>query len=579
MAARRPIPLTPRSTPLPRRLLKGANLPVLGLAAIALILAGLIARDALFPQAANTVANLQTRLVGLGTVSSSVTGTGTLVPAQQVNVGFRTVGTLNEVDVRVGDHVTAGQVLARIDTSQLDVALQQAQASLAMAQANLTNTLNGSQLTQALHALQQAQQNYSNAINTLNADRGTLNADQATLNADQANYWYTQYQPTLLQFQNQYNAAVASYRADGCNAYTAYAAGTPCANDETAIQNAQNGINCVQGAGGAGCTAAQTQIATAYRGVTGDQSRVSADQAKVNADNTQVQAAQFSVSNAQDSYNSQAVNRPATIEQQQAAVSSAQAQVTTAQQNVDAATLTAPISGVVSALNAGVGDSVTAGGSSSGAQAPGTTALLPNSSGSTGGGSTSASGSSGGGGSSGFMTLITDNAYEAIVPFAESDAARIQGGQTGTINFDALNGVSLPVHVLAVAPTSTVTSNVVNYYATLVLDRADSRLRSGLTSNVTITTAEASNVLVVPNAAITRLGTQAFVTILEAGKEVRQAVDLGVAGDSLTQVLSGLRVGDRVVLPTRTSTTNATTTNRGGGLGGPGGGAGLGLGK
>ena len=578
MAARRPIPLTPRSVPLPRRLLRGANLPVLGLGAIALILAGLISRDALFPQAANTVANLQTRLVALGTVSSAVTGTGTLVPAQQVNVGFRTAGALSEVDVHVGDRVTAGQVLARIDTSQLDVAVQQAQASLAMAQANLTNTLNGSQLTQALHALQQAQQSYTNAINTMNADRGTLTADQASLNADQANYWYTQYQPTLLQFQSQYNAAVASYRTDGCNAYTAYAAGTPCANDETAIQNAQNGINCVQGAGGTGCTAAQTQIAAAYRAVNGDQSRVSADQAKVNADSTQAQAAQFSVSNAQDSYNSQAVNRPATIEQQQAAVSSAQAQVATAQQNRDAATLTAPISGVVSAVNAGVGDTVGAGGSSSGAQAPGTTALLPSSSGSAGGGA-STSGSSGGGGSGGFMTLITDNAYEAIVPFAESDAAKIQGGQTGTISFDALNGVSLPIHVLAVAPTSTVTSNVVNYYATIVLDRADSRLRSGLTSNITITTAEASNVLVVPNAAITRLGTQAFVTLLQAGKEVRQAIELGVAGDSVTQVLSGLRVGDRVVLPTRASTTNATTTNRGGGVGGPGGGAGLGLGR
>jgi multidrug efflux pump subunit AcrA (membrane-fusion protein) len=311
--------------------------------------------------------------------------------------------------------------------------------------------------------------------------------------------------------------------------------------------------------------------------VTGDQSRVNADQAKVTADNSQVQAAQFSVSSAQDSYNSQAVNRPATVEQQQAAVSSAEAQVATAQQNLDAATLTAPISGVVSAVNAGVGDGVAPGGSSSGSQAPGTTALLPGSSGSTGGGA-SASGSAGGG-STGFMTLITDNAYEAIVPFAESDAAKIQSGQTGTINFDALNGVSLPVHVLAVAPTSTVTSNVVNYYATVLLDRADSRLRSGLTSNVTITTAEATNVLVVPNAAITRLGAQAFVTLVQAGKEVRQAVELGVTGDSLTQVLSGLRLGDRVVLPTRSSTTNATTTTRGGGLGGPGGGAGLGLGR
>jgi multidrug efflux pump subunit AcrA (membrane-fusion protein) len=562
MAVPRPIqfPGPRRGLPINQQTLAAA-----GLALVAIVLAALIGHDVVFPPSQNAAASLRTAAVTRGTVRSAVSATGTLVPAQQLNVGFKTAGTLTEVDVKVGDKVTAGQVLAKLDPTQLQLALDQANANLASAQANLQNTSNGTALVQAQHALDQARQNYSNAVNNQNTDQNTLNADTNTLNADQAGYWYQQYAPTLTSYQNSLNTDNNQFRTDGCNPSTTYVSGqTPCYTDQQNVKNDLNSINCIQGGIGS-CTPQQQQIAGAYKTVQADQGRVSADQAKVNADGSQVQSAQNQVTNALDTYNNQAANRPATIAQQQAAVASAQAAVNTAQNNLNGATLTAPSDGVIAAVNGGPGDGVTAQTSSSVALAPGSTAPLP-SSGSSG------SGSSGSGAGSAFITLLNTTGYQAVVTFAESDAAKVQAGQTGTVTFDALQNVTIPVHVLAVAPASTTVSNVVNYYVTLTLDNLNSNLRAGLTTNAQIVVSQVANVLTVPNSAITRLGQNAFVTVLGAnGVQTRTPVQVGVTGYSSTEITSGLQAGDKVVLPQLRA--SSTASNRGlgggGGLGGP----------
>ncbi|MGB3956026.1 MAG: biotin/lipoyl-binding protein, partial [Brooklawnia sp.] len=69
----------------------------------------------------------ETRTVGLA---------GTIAPQQQANVSFAVPGTVQQVEVRVGDEVRQGQALARLDDRDLAnaVALAQAQLSAAFAQ-------------------------------------------------------------------------------------------------------------------------------------------------------------------------------------------------------------------------------------------------------------------------------------------------------------------------------------------------------------------------------------------------------------------------------------------------------------
>jgi multidrug efflux pump subunit AcrA (membrane-fusion protein) len=72
-----------------------------------------------------------------GTIRQSISSTGTIAPAQQEAVNFTVSGKVTRVAVTAGQRVSAGTVLATIDTATLTANLAQAQATLATAQAKV----------------------------------------------------------------------------------------------------------------------------------------------------------------------------------------------------------------------------------------------------------------------------------------------------------------------------------------------------------------------------------------------------------------------------------------------------------
>ena len=66
-----------------------------------------------------------------------VTATGALEPTNKVEVGIEVSGTIATVEVDYNDRVTAGQVLARLDTAKLSAQVLQARATLESARARL----------------------------------------------------------------------------------------------------------------------------------------------------------------------------------------------------------------------------------------------------------------------------------------------------------------------------------------------------------------------------------------------------------------------------------------------------------
>lgn len=79
----------------------------------------------------------QTEAVARGTLSLSVTATGTLQPTRSVSLGSELSGTVAEVLVDVNDRVRQGQVLVRLDTSKLRDQLTRSEAALGQARAAL----------------------------------------------------------------------------------------------------------------------------------------------------------------------------------------------------------------------------------------------------------------------------------------------------------------------------------------------------------------------------------------------------------------------------------------------------------
>ena len=87
-----------------------------------------------------------------------------------------------------------------------------------------------------------------------------------------------------------------------------------------------------------------------------------------------------------------------------------------------------------------------------------------------------------------------------------------------------------------------------------------------MSADVDVTTQAATNVIAVPNQAITTTGRTSTVRKLVNGSEMITPVQIGVKGNSTSQVTSGVAVGDVLVLQTTTATTSGTGTtgNRGG---------------
>src|SRR3978361_2374583 len=100
--------------------------------------AGAIVAAVLVVGPASGQQSTQTRIVTAqrGVVQSTVSGSGNVAAASQLNLGFKTSGTISAIDVPQGQHVSEGQLLATLDPPSAEVTLEQAKAGLQSAEAN-----------------------------------------------------------------------------------------------------------------------------------------------------------------------------------------------------------------------------------------------------------------------------------------------------------------------------------------------------------------------------------------------------------------------------------------------------------
>lgn len=83
----------------------------------------------------------KTQPARIGDMTVTIEATGTLAPTnQQVDVGSELSGIIKSVEVDYNDTVTAGQVLARLDTDKLDAQVIQSRANLESARAKVLQT-------------------------------------------------------------------------------------------------------------------------------------------------------------------------------------------------------------------------------------------------------------------------------------------------------------------------------------------------------------------------------------------------------------------------------------------------------
>jgi RND family efflux transporter MFP subunit len=172
-------------------------------------------------------------------------------------------------------------------------------------------------------------------------------------------------------------------------------------------------------------------------------------------------------------------------------------------------------------------------------------------------------------------TLITTKRM-AEVTLNEIDVANVAVGQQATLTFDALEDITLTGKVAEVDTVGTVTQGVVSYTVKITFDVDDERIKPGMSVSATIATQVLTDVLMVPNSAIKTSGDSSYVEVL-TGVTANQAatstgvvsdqvptrttVEIGAANDTMTQIVSGLKSGDSVVVRTNTSSQEQSSTS------------------
>ena len=502
----------------------------------------------LHPKAAPVA--LSTTTVSRGDVQSTVSASGKVISPGDIGLAPLVAGTLKTLNVKVGDHVSAGQTLAVLDTSALKTAETQALSALISAKASVASA--ASQITQAQLAVDTANQNFGTQQDTISQNiityQATVDAAKKALDDATANQAFSAktYQQSIDSAKVALTAAQLNFDnyegLYGPNGITV----SFCSNIQTI-----NG-NCTQLMSyNAALINAKTSLDVAIQNQTAsllkDQQSLQALQTAYNTaiSNQKINLAKDSVSlvpfrnaitTAQTNLDNLKVTQnigssEPTLAQLQQQI--AQANYDQAVKNVAGASVIAPVSGDVASISTAVGGNV----GTAFTQATNSTTAT------------------------GFIVLTNTTALRVTASFSEADAAKIMAGQDASFTFDALPNENATGKVLQVDLLPTTSGGVTSYSATFSVDGKVAGLKVGMTATATVITGYATGVIQVSAQAVTTRGGNSFVNVVttKAGVQITTPtpVIVGLKGDSADEIQSGLKEGEKVSLPTVTRTTSS----------------------
>ena len=135
----------------------------------------------------------------------------------------------------------------------------------------------------------------------------------------------------------------------------------------------------------------------------------------------------------------------------------------------------------------------------------------------------------------------------------EADVGRVKLGQPARISVETFKDRTFEGKVTQISPIGVERDNVTTFEVEVSIDNPGSALKANMTANAEIVLEEHPNVLIVPEAAIVYdAGKNPFVEVPDAaaaGGRRRVAVKLGVGSGTRTEIVSGVKAGDRVLLP------------------------------
>lgn len=156
-------------------------------------------------------------------------------------------------------------------------------------------------------------------------------------------------------------------------------------------------------------------------------------------------------------------------------------------------------------------------------------------------------------------TLIT-NQKIAEIALNEIDVAKVKVGQKVTLQFDAIEGLSITGEVAGVDILGTISQGVVSYNVKIAFDVQDERIKPGMSLSANIITDSKQDVLTIPIGAVKTAGDGSYIEYLVDGKLQRKPVTVGLSNDTMIEIIDGLSEGDQVITQTINGGSNTNTS-------------------
>jgi len=500
--------------------------------------------------------------VKIGNVIHEILETGQVKKGEQIKLGFKTSGIIEDIYVEISEEVKQGDVLAKLENSQLNIKLTEAQANLELYEAQFDKLLAGAtgeeiQVKQtvvdnAQIALNTAEQTledikaqgegdldaaYGDALNVLDDSYIKISNAFNTVDSIERSYFTISDPESIIVRDNKDKIENA---LDLIEPYLNTAKNTQADQDiDAALVQVKISLNDTADAlkairdlcesasyenqvSSADKTSLDTHrgyINTALTDVVDSQQTISSTKLDNNVDantySAKVDTARGSLKAAQDDLAQlTAPARTEDVNLYQAQVKQAQAQVWLLYSQITDTKLKSPIDGQIAKIEKRIGELVQ-----------------------------SAS-------QDGVITILPADPYKIEVDIYEEDVAKMAVNNPVEISLVAFSDEILTGKVFSIDPAEKMIDGVVYYEISISMDSTVEGIKPGMTADLIIRTDFKENVLTLNERAVKSRNGKNIVEILENKVVVEKEIEVGLEGtNNLVEVISGLEQGAQVILP------------------------------
>ena len=502
----------------------------------------------------------KTEKVKRGSITQEIAETGTVKKGEAINLSFKNSGNISAINIGVGQAVVTGQILAELDTRQLNLQLEQARANLELYQAQLEKLVNGASIEDktisqtgvqnAKDALDSAQKGLNDAQDNANQKLANLydavgdvltsayakayNA-QSFVSLIQRTYFAPRDEDSIFVWQTsqkmEYSVGQIKIYLDAANFSAKNSdfdkAISVTQEQLTAIESGLHGIRAI-------CEkttwrdtvstsdktsldthrdyiiAAQNSVNTAKQNI---DLQKTTNEAAINTAKAAVIAAQGALKTSQEQLAKiSAAARQEDVAALNSQIESAAAQVGLLELQISDSQLKAPINGQVVKINSRAGETISA--------------------------LTGAA-----------VVILPDIPYYVEVDIYEEDVVKERINDPVKIEMVSEPDKIYNGRVMSIDPSGKLINGVVYYTTKIAFDQLPADLKPEMTADVVIVTAQKDNVLLIPENTLQKKDTQYFVQILKDKKPVGVNIVLGIKSKGQAEIISGLTEGQEVIIP------------------------------